>query len=36
VDGRPHGIVVEVSRINAGFHVELTSPGRCASCRRLS
>src|SRR5271168_3907160 len=33
VDGRPQGIVVEVSRINAGFHVELTSPGRCASCR---
>src|SRR5271156_449036 len=33
VDGRPHGIVVEVSRMNAGFHVELTSPGRCASCR---
>src|SRR5271168_1451916 len=33
VDGRPQGIVVEVSRMNAGFHVELTSPGRCASCR---
>src|SRR5271154_5324613 len=33
VDGRPQGIVVELSRINAGFHVELTSPGRCASCR---
>src|ERR1700728_1359549 len=33
VDGRPQGIVAEVSRMNAGFHVELTSPGRCASCR---
>src|ERR1700734_2058815 len=33
VDGRPQGIVAEVSRMNAGFHVELTSPGRCGSCR---
>src|SRR5712672_175127 len=33
VDGRPQGIVVEVARMNGGFHVEPTSPGRCASCR---
>src|ERR1700724_561913 len=33
VHGRPHGIVVDVSRMNGGFHVEPTSLGRCASCR---
>src|ERR1700757_1179720 len=34
VAGRPQGIT-GMSGMNAGFHVEPTSPGRCAPCRAV-